>query len=211
MTIQLIGAGLGRTGTMSLKLALEQLLGGTCHHMMEVFGHPEEIPSWDAAMRGGDVDFPTLLEPYCAIVDYPGAAVWRELASAFPDAPVLLSTRATSQVWWESASSTIFPSTQREPDDDDGDGEVLRAQRRMISALFERSLGGDITDADAVMAAYEAHNAAVRAEIAPERLFEYQPGDGWGPICAALGLPEPSEPFPHTNTREEFRSRAGLD
>jgi len=208
MTIQLIGAGLGRTGTMSLKLALEQLLGGTCHHMMEVFGHPEEIPSWDAAMRGNDVDFPTLLEPYCAIVDYPGAAVWRELAAAFPDAPVLLSTRSTPQVWWESASSTIIPSTQRAPDDGD---EVLLAQRRMISALFERSLGDDLTDADAVMAAYEAHNAAVRAEIAPERLFEYQPGDDWGPICAALGLPEPVEPFPHTNTREEFRTRAGLD
>jgi hypothetical protein len=208
MTIQLIGAGLGRTGTMSLKLALEQLLGGTCHHMMEVFGHPDEIPSWDAAMRGNDVDFPTLLDPYCAIVDYPGAAVWRELAAAFPDAPVLLSTRATPQVWWESASSTIFPSTQREPDDAD---EVWLAQRRMINALFERSIGADLTDADAVMAAYEAHNAAVRAEIPPERLFEYQPGDGWAPLCAALGLPEPTEPFPHTNTREEFRSRAGLD
>lgn len=208
MTIQLIGAGLGRTGTMSLKLALEQLLGGTCHHMMEVFGHPDEIPSWDAAMRGNDVDFPTLLDPYCAIVDYPGAAVWRELATAFPDAPVLLSTRATPQVWWESASSTIFPSTQREPDEGD---DVWLAQRRMISAMFERSLGADLTDADAAMASYEAHNAAVRAEIAPDRLFEYQPGDGWGPICAALGLAEPTASFPHTNTREEFRSRAGLD
>jgi hypothetical protein len=204
MTIQLVGAGLGRTGTMSLKLALERLLGGTCHHMMEVFGHPDEVPVWRAAIEGDDVDYAHLLADYTAIVDYPGAAVWRELAAAFPEAPVLLSTRSSAEEWWQSASSTILV---RRPDtEDDTDG-----WRGMIDALFSRSLGGDVTDREAVMAAYEAHNAAVRSEIPPERLFEYQPGDGWAPLCAALGLPEPDEPFPHTNTREEFRERAGLD
>jgi hypothetical protein len=202
MTIQLVGAGLGRTGTMSLKLALEHLLGGTCHHMMEVFGHPDEVPSWHAAMRGEPVDFPALLAGYTAIVDYPGAAVWRELAAAFPDAPVLLSTRSSADEWWQSASNTILALR---PNQEDSDG------RRMIDEMFLRSLGGDITDRDAVTAAYDAHNAAVRNEVPPERLFEYQPGDGWAPLCAALGLPEPDEPFPHTNTREEFRARAGFD
>lgn len=202
MTIQLVGAGLGRTGTMSLKLALERLLGGTCHHMMEVREHPDEVPVWHAAMLGEPVDFPALLSGYNAIVDYPGAAVWRELAAAFPDAPVLLSTRSSADAWWESASNTILAlrPDQRNPD-----------SRHMIEAMFARSLGVDITDRDAVMAAYDAHNAAVRSEIPPERLFEYQPGDGWGPLCAALGVPEPDEPFPHTNTREQFRERAGLD
>ena len=206
MTIRLIGAGLGRTGSMSLKLALERLLGGTCHHMMEVFGHPEEIPVWHAAMRGEPVDFPALLAGYDAIVDYPGAAVWRELAASFPEAPVLLSTRSSSRQWWESASATILPSTSRPPED-----EQQAAHRAMVVEMFGRSLGDDLTDETAVMAAYEAHNAAVRSEIDPARLFEYQPGDGWGPLCAALGLPEPDEPFPHTNTRDEFRARAGLD
>lgn len=206
MTIQLVGAGLGRTGTMSLKLALEQLLGGTCHHMAEVFAHPAEIEVWADAMEGRPVDWNGLLDDYCAIVDYPGAAVWRELAAAFPDAPVLLSTRSSAQEWWESASATILPSTSRDTDDD-----AQRAHRAMARVMLDRSLGVELTDADAVMAAYEAHNAAVRAEIAPDRLFEYQPGDGWTPLCAALGLPESSDPFPHTNTREEFRLRAGLD
>jgi hypothetical protein len=202
MTIQLVGAGLGRTGTMSLKLALEQLLGDTCHHMMEVFGHPDEVPSWHAAMLGEPVDFPALLAGYTAIVDYPGAAVWRELAAAFPEAPVLLSTRSSADEWWQSASNTILALR---PNREDSDG------RRMVDEMFRRGLGGDITDREAVMAAYDAHNAAVRNEVPPERLFEYQPGDGWAPLCAALGLPEPDEPFPHTNTREEFRERAGLD
>ncbi len=203
MTIQLVGAGLGRTGTMSLKLALERLLGGTCHHMMEVFGHPDEVPVWHAAMGGEPVDFPALLAGYNAIVDYPGAAVWRELAAAFPEAPVLLSTRSSADEWWQSASNTIL-ALRTDHVDPDG--------RRMIESVFARSLGADITDRDAVTAAYDAHNAAVRNEIPPERLFEYQPGDGWGPLCAALDLAlEPDEPFPHTNTREEFRERAGLD
>lgn len=207
MTIQLVGAGLGRTGTMSLKLALERLLGGTCHHMMEVFGHPDEVPVWHAAMRGETVDFVTLLGYYDAIVDYPGAAVWQELADAFPGAPVLLSTRTSAQEWWDSASATILPTTQRSALDD-----AQLAHKEMARDMFALSLGNvDLSDEAAVKAAYEAHNASVRATIAPERLFEYQPGDGWTPLCAALGLPEPDEPFPHTNTREEFRSRAGMD
>ena len=201
MTIKLVGAGLGRTGTMSLKLALERLLGGTCHHMMEVSAHPDEVPVWESAMRGEPVDFAPFLAGYSAIVDYPGAAVWRKLAATFPDAPVLLSTRSSAEAWWESASSTILV---RRPD-------IADDRRRMVEALFRRSLGDDVTDRQAVMAAYEAHNAAVRSEIPADRLFEYQPGDGWAPLCEALGLDEPDEPFPHTNTREQFRERAGVD
>ncbi|MGB0114164.1 MAG: sulfotransferase family protein [Ilumatobacteraceae bacterium] len=202
MGIQLIGAGLGRTGTMSLKLALEELLGGTCHHMAEVFGHQDELPAWEAAMRGEPVDWRDVLSGYTAIVDYPGAAVWRELAEAFPDAPVLLSTRSSAQTWWESASATILQSHEWEPPDEAG-----RAQQRMIAAMFAQNLGDDLSDADAMMASYERHNAEVRATVAPERLFEYQPGDGWAPLCTALGLDVPDTPFPHTNTRDEFLAR----
>jgi hypothetical protein len=206
MTIRLIGAGLGRTGTMSLKLALEQLLGGTCHHMIEVWSHPDEVAHWHAAMHGEPVDWRALLDDYTAIVDYPGAAVWQELATAFPDAPVLLSTRSSAQAWYDSAAATIFQSSKWDPADEDG-----RTQKAMIATMFERSLAVPLDDAAGVMAAYEAHNAAVRATIPPERLFEYQPGDGWEPLCAALDLPIPDAEFPHENTREQFRARAGLD
>lgn len=191
---------------MSLKLALEHLLGGTCHHMMEVWQHPDEVPAWNDAVHDRPVDWSALLGGYSAIVDYPGAAVWRDLVGAFPDAPVLLSTRSSAQVWYDSAAATIFESSKWEPTDDAG-----RRQQAMIAEMFQRSLGGPITDASVMMAAYEAHNASVRAEIAPERLFEYQPGDGWAPLCAALGQTIPDIEFPHENTREEFRARSGLD
>ena len=206
MTIKLIGAGVGRTGTHALKLALERLLGGTCHHMMEVFSHPAEIPVWHAAALGTMPDWTELLAPYDAIVDFPGASFWRELAEAFPDAPVLLSTRSSAEAWWKSADATIFHVTRLDPSED-----LQRAHHEMVHDLFaNRFSPGWSNHADAV-AAYESHNAAVRATIPAGRLFEYQPGDGWGPLCAALDLPEPTEPFPHTNTTDEFRSNFGLD
>ena len=134
MTMQLIGAGLGRTGTMSLKLALERLLGGTCHHMKEVGAHPEEVPFWHAAIRGETVDYRTVLDGYTAIVDYPGAAVWHQLADAFPEAPVLLSTRASAEQWWQSASATIL--VRRDPVDD-----AARERWSMVTDMFAVSLG----------------------------------------------------------------------
>ncbi len=205
MAIQIIGAGLGRTGTLSLKLALERLLGGTCHHMIEVFARPDELAVWEAAMRGEPVDWASALADYTAIVDFPGAAVWKDIAAAFPDAPVLLSTRASAQEWWDSASATIL--VDREP----GDDEFAQRLVAMATAMFEMSLCDDRHDAAAAQAAYDAHNADVRASVPPERLVEYRPGDGWTPLCRALGVDEPDEPFPHTNTRQQFRAGAGLD
>src|SRR5580704_17328205 len=106
--LQVVGAGVGRTGTHSLKLALEQLLGGTCHHMVEVFGHPEEVPVWTDAIDGKSVDWGELMKGYTAQVDWPGASFWPELAAANPDALVILSVREPDS-WYTSCSNTIFP------------------------------------------------------------------------------------------------------
>jgi hypothetical protein len=202
VTIRVIGAGLGRTGTTSLKGALEQLLGGPCYHMVEVFGHPEHVPIWHAAMRDEPVDWAALLDGYVAVVDYPGAAVWRAMADAFPDAPVLLSTRRGADEWWRSASATILATR------DDVTG--MEAWVAMSRAMFERT-GVDGSDETGSKAAYERHNAEVRSEVPAGRLIEWQPADGWGPLCEGLGVPLPDEPFPHANTTAEFRAMAGLD
>ncbi len=103
----MVGAGLGRTGTHSLKVALEQLLGGPCYHMVEVLGRADQRDTWAAAVRGEEVDWATFLAPYRATVDWPAAAFWKELSEAAPDAKVVLSTR-DADAWWESASETIF-------------------------------------------------------------------------------------------------------
>lgn len=204
--MRIVGAGLGRTGTHSLKLALEQLLGAPCYHMVEVFEHPEHIPIWQAAADGTMPDWDDLFSEFGATVDWPGSAFWRELSAAYPDAIVLLSTRVDSDAWWTSASNTIFELGRREPPDD----PVFAGQFRMVHDLFVRRFTPDWLDESSAKAAYDAHNAAVRAEIAPDRLVDWQPGDGWAPICAALGLDVPDDPFPHVNTTDEFREMIGL-
>ncbi|MFQ5556784.1 MAG: sulfotransferase family protein [Acidimicrobiales bacterium] len=206
--LRVIGAGVGRTGTMSLKEAFERLLGGPCHHMIEVFGQPDQIATWRRAVAGEPVDWPSFLGDYSAIVDFPGALFWPELSESFPDAVVVLSTRRSAEEWWLSADRTIFASLRRDP----GSEPVVVQQREMIIELFAtRFATCSWDDAQATQTAYERHNAAVRAGVEPERLVEWQPGDGWGPLCAALGVDVPDEEFPHTNTTEEFRAMLDLD
>ena len=201
-TMRIVGAGVGRTGTHSLKLALERLLGERCYHMLEVFEHLEHVPTWHAAIRGERVDWQPVLGGYAAIVDWPGAAVWRRLAERFPDAPVLLSTRRDAGTWLESARATILGNVRTLEDDPLLPGFV--PMLRDMFAGFEPNWRDD----GAAMAAYERHNAAVRRDVPPERLVEWQPGDGWEPLSTALGVPVPDDEFPHVNTTAEFLARS---
>jgi len=193
-----VGAGLGRTGTKSLKLALERLLGAPCYHMAEVFEHREHIPVWEREARSARPNLDSILDGYVAVVDWPGASFWRELASANPDAMVLLSTRRDAEAWWRSADATIFDGLRR--------GIPGAEFAEMWTALAKRGFDERL-EHDPAVAAYERHNAEVRANADPARLVEWQPGDGWAPLCNALGADVPDEPFPHTNTTEEFLDR----
>ncbi len=202
MALQVVGAGVGRTGTHSLKIALEQLLGGTCHHMIEVFPRPDQIAGFTAAIDGEPVDWNALLADFTAIVDFPGALYWREIAAANPDAPILLSSR-DAEGWYTSASNTILLSLDAAPPELQ---PWMQAVRRSLHDRFS----DDFENKDAMIGAYEAHNATVRAEVPAGRLIDWTPSDGWGPICAALGKPVPDEPFPLTNTTKEFREMIGV-
>jgi hypothetical protein len=203
VSLKVVGAGLGRTGTHSLKLALEQLLAGPCYHMIEVFEHPEDVDMWRRAALGETIEWNGFPNGYVACVDWPGGSFWHELADANPDALILLSTRADSEQWYRSASNTIFEAMKFAGD--------LPGWSDMVNALFANRFTADITDKASAIAAYDRHNADVRATADPTRLVDWTTGDGWAPICAALGLPVPDDPFPHVNTTEEFRTMAGLD
>jgi hypothetical protein len=195
--LKVVGAGVGRTGTLSLKVALERLLGAPCYHMAEVFSHQDHVVLWRDAARGKMPDWAALMHGFEAAVDWPAAAFWPELTKAFPDALVLLSVR-DANAWWKSANGTIFPATSRAP------SELWRS---MVEEMFSNRFTSEIHDRDAAVAAYERHNARVRAEVPASRLLEWSPGDGWEPICRALGVPVPDEEFPHTNTTEQFLAR----
>ena len=203
--MRVVGAGLGRTGTTSLKHALEELLGGPCYHMFEVRNRPGDPDVWGDAYDGRPPDWRAFFEGYEAAVDWPAAPFWREISEAFPDAIILLSTRDPDS-WWQSASTTIFPAvaTYFAPDAP-ADGWT-RMGVGMMTAFTPAW-----REEDAAKAAFVAHNEHVRATAPPERLVEWQAGDGWEPICAALGLPVPDHPFPHKNTAAETRAALGID
>jgi hypothetical protein len=203
MALRVVGAGVGRTGTNSLKVALEQLLEGRCYHMFELFGRVQDLPVWEAAVRGRPVDWDGLLHEYAASVDWPAVAFWRELYAANPKALVLLSTRDSAQTWWESMERTIVPTLSRPVPAEEPD--AVRGMA-MVLEMFQRRFTPAWGDRDAAMAAYERHNEDVRRTVPRERLIEWQPGDGWEPICAALELPVPQAPFPHENTTTDFRA-----
>jgi hypothetical protein len=209
MALRVVGAGLGRTGTHSLKIALEQLLGGPCYHMTEVFGRPDDIPVWHRAMEGEMPNWDTFLADYVSGVDWPISAFWRETSTAFPDAVVLLSTRSDSDAWWKSANDTIFQVAARaagsEPDD------VGAAQMAMARDMLALRFTPDWRDETAAKRAYDLHNETVRATVPADRLVDWQPSEGWEPICAALRVAVPDSPFPHVNSTAEFRAMTGLD
>ncbi len=204
MTIKVIGAGLGRTGTASLKAALELLLGEPCHHMFEVVGNEKQTAGWTAAAEGNMPDWDDLLDGFGAQVDWPGASFWPELMEAFPDALVLLSVRDHDR-WFDSAMATIFapppPGAAPSPE--------MSAVFGMFSKIAATRFTSDFRDRAAATAAAEAHNAAVIAGVPTERLLIWRAADGWEPICERLGLPVPAVPFPHENTTAAFKARAG--
>ncbi len=199
MSLQVIGAGVARTGTTSLKVALEHLLGGRCYHMHEVFRHPGHIAAWHAAVRGEEPDWETLLGDFVAAVDFPAAAFWRSLSDSYPDALVILSVRESADAWYRSANGTINELLPDSPTVGDSEWHSMAhdlLRTRFAPAPFQE---------EEAKAAYERHNAKVRSAIPPERLLEWKPGDGWDPLCEKLGVPVPDEPFPRLNTTDEYR------
>jgi hypothetical protein len=202
MELAVVGAGVGRTGTHSLKLALEQLLGAPCHHMVEILGDPDQAPAWIDAIEGRPVDWSAMMARYRSVVDWPGGAFWRELAAANRDALVLLSVR-DPEAWYRSATNTIFLTFDNMP------AEVKPWMDKVRQLLRDR-FSDRFDDPTAMMDAFVRHNDAVRAEVPAGRLLEWTPGDGWEPICERLALPVPAEPFPVTNTTDEFREMIGM-
>lgn len=195
--LKVIGAGLGRTGTLSLKLALEKLLGAPCYHMIEVFENPDHIPLWHHAALDREPDWHAMFQNYAAVVDWPGASFFAEISRAYPDAIVLLSNRDPEK-WWKSVSNTIFIEHDHAPDTG-----WLEMWEEIVSRRFTRELDNK----QACLDAYNKHYQQVRNTIPSGRLLEWQVEDGWQPVCDALGTAVPDEPFPHVNTTAEFRQR----
>ena len=196
MALKVVGSGLGRTGTKSLQTALNILGRGPCHHMVEVFAHPESTRLWIEAGKGRP-DWDAIFAGYHSMVDYPGAHYWRELATYYPDAKIVHTVRDPDE-WFESTQATIFAP----------DGHLSRPGPL---AEFFASFSGDFRDHRhdrAFMTEYfRRHTEQVKSAIPPERLLIFEANLGWEPLCRFLGVDVPDVPYPNENSRADFVGR----
>jgi hypothetical protein len=202
MTLHVIGAGVGRTGTYSLKLAMNQLGLGPCHHMEEVLQHmPAQVPLWSAA-ASGQADWSRIYSGYKSAVDWPTACFFRELAGEFPQSQFVLTVREPRR-WAESFSATIYTLLQGKEQAPPEMREWLEMAAEVIAKTgFRFGLSHE-----ELVLAFNAHNNAVREAIPANRLLVFEVKDGWQPLCDFLETPVPASDFPRTNHREEFWDR----
>ncbi len=218
MSLKILGTGMGRTGTHSLKIALEQLGFGKCYHMVELFQHPEDLKYFEQAENGKSVNWDELFKEYNSAVDYPVARYYKQIANYYPDAKIIHTIR-DAESWYQSASDTIFWASKP------SSGRILkmivnlpfsRESRRRLPVLkfngkmLEREFGKDLKDKKRVIQRFNDHNEEVINVISKERMLIFDPKSGWEPLCKFLNVPAPSTPFPKSNTKEEFIKNAEL-
>jgi hypothetical protein len=201
MTLEILGAGFGRTGTSSLKLALEHLGFGPCHHMHEVRDNPHLIVPWQDFVGGKPLDFEQAFEGYRSQVDWPGARVWRESAERYPRAKMILTIRDPDE-WFDSVQGTIAPflASRGTNDNAHADAIAAMAHKLIAEAIFDNRL----SDRDHAIKVFNAHIAEVQAIIPASRLLTFDVREGWGPLCAFLGVPVPAISFPKLNSSRQF-------
>ncbi len=218
MALKVIGAGHGRTGTLSLKAALEELGFGPCYHMVELLAHPERVSYWEAAERGEAVSWNDLFEGYAAGLDFPVFRYYDTLAERYPDAKIILTVRDPER-WYESALNTIYragpPPLQKalmafQLPFSPRLRKLIRAFR-LADKVWQKDFGGRFKDKAYALAAYKAHNERVKQLIPPDRLLVYEVSEGWEPLCAFLGVPVPDKPFPRLNDRLSFKENQRRD
>lgn len=215
MSLQIIGTGVGRTGTHSLKLALEQLGFGKCYHMIELFQQPENLVYFEKAERGEDVDWDKLFEGYNSAVDYPASRYYKQVIAKYPNAKIIHTIR-DPESWYQSAMETIFwaskPSIGRMlslmiklpfyP--------VLRRRFPVLKyngQLIDNIFGKDLKNKPEIIKKYNEINTETLNFIPKDRSLVYDIKTGWEPLCNFLNVPIPSMPFPRSNVRDEFKVR----
>jgi hypothetical protein len=201
MPLEIIGPGFGRTGTNSLKLALEHLGFGPCHHMFEVRDRPELLPHWAAAARGEKVDWDHVFHDYRAQVDWPGARYWRELVQHFPQAKVILTVRDPDQ-WFDSVQATIAPFLAARGNHPSPHVNAIAdmAHEAIEASIFDNRL----SDRDHATRIFRQHILEVQSALPAHRLLTFDAREGWQPLCEFLAVDVPDIPFPRTNSSKEF-------
>lgn len=203
MSPKIIGTGMSRTGTLTSKTALETLGFGPCHHMIELFAHPERVAIWVEVARCEPMDWEAVFAGYTSQVDFPGGRVWQQTIHAFPETKVLHTERPEEE-WWASFSKTVLKLWANHE-------RLTRNMPQHIRDIFVRltpfyidDTFGGLPDKETALTAYCRNNALVRELVPTDRLLVFTPSQGWAPLCDFLGVPVPDQPFPRSKGRSEF-------
>eukprot|EP00899_Mesostigma_viride_P013818 jgi/Mesvir1/22437/Mv17910-RA.1 len=220
MPLEVIGAGFGRTGTLSLKGALNLLGFGPCYHMMEVIKNGD-IQKWiDVAdtidRKGRDYDFEQIFsapdgrEPFRSTVDFPSTSFYKELLKQYPGAKVILTVRDSAEKWYQSVVETIAGSHGR-----------YYWPLNMLNSKFQQMVHATVWDKKIVFdRKFHTKDGAAHAQeiylrwieevkrvVPAEQLLVFNVKEGWEPLCKFLQVPVPDVPFPCLNDRAEFKAR----
>ncbi|MDB4111956.1 sulfotransferase family protein [Yoonia sp.] len=205
MSLKILGAGFGRTGTLSLKFALDQLGFGPCHHMYEVRQSQQQVDWWHAAAMGQKLDWDAVFDGFQSQVDWPGSVYWKELGAHFSDAKVILTDR-DPDAWYNSISKTILPASERGRHEDP-DPLNRKASDMVYHISLQGIFEGRLGDRDFAIKRMLDHRQEVIDTIDADRLLVLGVGDGWKPLCDFLGVPVPDVAFPRGNSLAEFLAR----
>jgi len=203
MSLEVIGAGFGRTGTASLRRALEILGFGPCYHMFEIRRAPWRAAPWLQVVRGGQADWDRTFEGYRSAVDWPACSFYAELAETYPSARFILTQRPADR-WYESTRETIYALSRAFPRWSAWLPVFRRVYALLEELIWTGTFDGRFEERAHAIATLNAHEASVIAALPTERLLVFEVSQGWSPLCAFLGVPEPNEPFPHLNERDEI-------
>jgi predicted naringenin-chalcone synthase len=206
--VKVIGAGFGRTGTMSLKVALEELGAGPCLHALEARRAEGGLAShWEQLANGQPVDWHKAFEGWGSTVDWLGARFYPEMLQAWPQAKVILSVRDPED-WYESTHASLH-ATRELAGGLRGADQVVPVLKAVDSAIWEDLFDGRFDERDHAIEVFERHRLQVARVVPAERLLIYDIREGWQPLCDFLGVPVPKTPFPHLNGRDAFWTRFG--
>jgi hypothetical protein len=205
MALQVIGAGFGRTGTTSLKAALEQLGFSKCHHMEEVMKSGAQVRFWQTLADGGEVVWDDVFEGFQASCDWPSCSYWEQLHRHYPDAKIVLTVRDEAR-WYESVSATIYPVTfvlprwlqWLVP-------PIARLNKMIVATVWDGDFGGRFEDREHALKIYRDHIKHVQATARRDQLLVFKVKDGWAPLCSFLNVPVPENDYPHLNDAAQIR------
>lgn len=214
MSIKIIGAGFPRTGTNSLKRSLEMLGYEKTYHFKDLMNVPTNLPYWQELQATGNMKWDEIYDGYQASVDFPCYPWYKEHMARYPDAKVIMTVRSFES-WYESMRKTIYVSGPQTPI-----AKISLLSKMLFSArlrnlfkcikfvknfLFNIQFEGKFDDKEFVRSVWEKHIAEVKAHVPSDKLLVFEVKDGWKPLCEFLGVPEPPEPLPHLNKKENFK------